>query len=121
SPAVVIENLSIQVNNGEGGAMKNISGSFNNSDLNQTNIQGEQTIETNYGIKPEVLEQLIWDINSKVSDENERDKALFYVEQAKDALKQKNTEKAKKMFHWTATIVGNTAAMITIGTTLGIL
>ncbi|WP_121614814.1 hypothetical protein [Virgibacillus halodenitrificans] len=96
---------------------REINGSFNNSNLDNVNIQSD--ILQEYNLSKEDLETLEKDIELHSIDEVAKEQNLEFLKQFQLALKAHDKEQAKKYLTWIKKGVTNVASVMTIGTTLG--
>lgn len=98
-------------------AKNEINHSFNNSDLENVNIQSEVLQE--YNLPKEDLEALEKDIELHSKDEMTKEQNQEFFKQFQQSLKAHDKEQAKKYLTWIKKGVNNVASVMTIGTTLG--
>lgn len=116
TPIAVINNLHIY--EGEVGNVdsREIKGSFNNSALNNVNIQSE--ILREYQLSEKDFENLESDINEADISETAREQNRLFLENLKASLNEHDKETAKRIVGWIKDSIGNVSSVITIASVL---
>ncbi|AKG05508.1 hypothetical protein AAV35_012580 [Salimicrobium jeotgali] len=96
---------------------REINDSFNNSAMNNVNIQSD--VLEKYELSEKNLIALKEDIDRYSQNEMEKEQNEEFYERFKDSLNKDNKQEAKKYLTWILKGVGEVASVMTIGTTLG--
>lgn len=112
TPKFIVQHLNFI--NGDGNSMDNreITGSFNNSELNDVNVQSD--IYSEYNLREEDFENLKTDIEKADISEVAVQQNNYFLEDLKTSLKEKDKDNAKKILGWIKDSIGSTAAILTI-------
>lgn len=99
---------------------RTISNSFNNATMHDnTNVMGDNITQSlNAGMDEDVFEQLMAEIN-KLENDDDRELAASDAKQLQDAIKNKNMERARKIFGRLPEIIRATECGLTIAKMIG--
>ncbi|RLP95708.1 hypothetical protein [Geobacillus stearothermophilus] len=102
---------------------RNISGfngaQFHGDNVNfGDNVKQEKTI--NYGLTEQIFKELLSEIKN-IADEMQREQAEHFANELKVAIEKNDIEKAKKLYGWLEKILTNSASLLTLGTTFGLI
>lgn len=95
---------------------REINSSFNNSSLNNANIQSDVLRE--YQLSEKDFQNLVAEINEADISETAKDQNRLYLENLKASLIEHDKETAKKMIDWIKDSIGNVSSIITIASVL---
>lgn len=100
-----------------------VSNSFNDSKFGNVNVQGDNVKQVNLEISDTEKEKAfsdLYDFINNIEDEGKKNQALYNAEELKLALEEGNDSKAKKLFSFLQSSLGNISALITIGQFAGL-
>ncbi len=116
TPIAVINNLHIYEGEVRNVDSREIKGSFNNSSLNNVNIQSDVLRE--YQLSEKDFENLENDIKEADISETAREHNRLFLENLKASLNEYDKETAKKIIGWIKDSIGNVSSVITIASVL---
>ncbi|WKA57144.1 hypothetical protein QWY16_11595 [Planococcus shenhongbingii] len=102
---------------------QDIKDSFNNSTYGNLNVKGDNVKQQNINIRNKDQEKAfleLFDYINSLEDESKKVQAHYNAEELKLAIEEGNDTKAKKLFGFLQSSLGNISALITIGQFAGL-